>query len=128
MSKEVALFDWIQQFPDESIEKLRHINTSATSSKHVLLALAYGFCDVHIRRVNRVIISLMLRRMQAQRVGDSEIVQQLQSRLTDLHVAIDRATGASPPFSRTNRQVQELCNKARGFSEAAARSANTATI
>lgn len=84
---------WITAWPTVSIERLGHVNHAATSASHVILALSYGLSDRHIRRLNKMIVGLLLSRMKAQRRGDVRLAERIESKLQDVHEAIDRATG-----------------------------------
>jgi hypothetical protein len=44
------LHSWLMTLPTESLVRLRNINMSTVSSKHVILSLAYGLYDRHIDR------------------------------------------------------------------------------
>lgn len=109
--KQKALYQWVAAFPAESIERLRTINAAATSAKHVLLALAFGICDSNIRRINRLIIQLLLTRMRAERAGDTHKLDAVNAKLSDIHLAIDWATGFVPPFDMREEQPDSPCNK-----------------
>jgi hypothetical protein len=112
MTKKIALFEWLQGFPEHSRQKLCRINGSATNAGHVVLAVAYGLCDPYIRHVNRIIANLLVRQMQAERRGDLTTAERLHSRLTDLHVAIDWATGVYPPLTvPEHRNLEDVCSR-----------------
>lgn len=84
---------WIQRFPASTIKRLQAIQNSTTSSRHIILTLAYGLTDFNIAKLNALITRLMVRRMQAERVGDSAKIEQIEQVLTSLHKAIDQVTG-----------------------------------
>lgn len=114
MTKKIALFEWMQRFPEHSRHKLCRINHAATSAGHVVLAVGYGLCDPYIRHVNRIITNLLLRQMRAARSGDVATAERLQSRLTDLHVAIDWVTGVYPPLTLPAREnLEDVCARVR---------------
>lgn len=91
-SAETGFTTWLNGFPPSSILRLRAINTSTSSSRHIILALAYGLTDFRIAKLNGLITGLMLRRMQAQRRGDGKRIERIEKVLQSLHVAIDRVT------------------------------------
>lgn len=84
---------WLAGFPKPSILRLRAINTSTSSSRHIILALAYGLTDLRIAKLNGLITGLMLRRMQAERRGDKKRIERIEKVLHSLHMAIDTVTG-----------------------------------
>lgn len=88
-----AVDAWISQFPEQSINRLGHINRSTNSARHVLLALAYGTFDKSISELNRVITALLVARMRAERAGLNAKVQRINAYMVKLHEAIDFATG-----------------------------------
>jgi len=90
---ELGFLSWLEAFPEPSISRLRAINTSTSSSRHIILALAYGLTDLRIARLNGIITGLMLRRMQAERRGDSGRIERIEHVLHSLHLAIDKVTG-----------------------------------
>jgi|GEM_PF-3419112 len=92
-SPEVGFTTWLEGFPDSSILRLKAINTSTSSSRHIILALAYGLTDFRIAKLNGLITGLMLRRMQAERRGDSKRIERIEKVLHSLHLAIDKVTG-----------------------------------
>lgn len=92
-SAERGFTDWLAEFPSQSILRLKAINTSTSSSRHIILALAYGLTDLRIAKLNGLITGLMLRRMQAQRRADTRRVERIEKVLHALHKAIDKVTG-----------------------------------
>lgn len=86
------LQSWIASFPAESIERLRLINATTGSSKHIILSLAYGLYDKQIRALNRMITQLLLARMKAERRGKTQAVKQINDYMEELHEAIDAVT------------------------------------
>ena len=104
-----ALQQWLMRWPEDSLQRLKHINTSANSSRHIILSLSYGLYDPHIRKLNRVITSLLVARLKAQRVGKVALVSQINKVMENMHVAVDLATGT------TSRKVSQSspCNRPR---------------
>ena len=92
-SAEHGFLTWLEAFPAPSKQRLHAINTSTSSSRHIILALAYGLTDFRIARLNGLITGLMLRRMQAERRGESNRIAKIENVLHALHVAIDKVTG-----------------------------------
>ena len=84
---------WLKSMPPATIERLQKINEAASSSAHIILALSYGLSDPHIRRINRIIVDLMLSRHRAQRQGQKQLELRIESKLQDLHQAINFVTG-----------------------------------
>ncbi|HEY9757361.1 MAG TPA: hypothetical protein V6C97_19485 [Oculatellaceae cyanobacterium] len=100
---------WLTQWPKESVERLRVINNSHGSSTHILLALAFGAYDRHIRKLNGLITGLLLARMRSERAGRSESVARLNALMEELHIAIDAVTGTQSNRSKTP------CNRPSGI-------------
>ena len=73
-SSNLGLLQWLYSFPQESQSRLYQINNASNSASHIVLALGYGFYDSNIRRLNRLIIGLMLSRMKAERDGKEGVV------------------------------------------------------
>lgn len=92
-SAERGFTNWLEAFPPQSILRLKAINASTSSSRHIILALAYGLTDLRIAKLNGLITGLLLRRMQAQRQGDTRRVERIEKVLHALHKAIDKVTG-----------------------------------
>lgn len=88
-----SIADLVSRFPPASIARLRRINEASTSSRHVLLALGFGAVDPHIGKLNHVIVKLLVRRLRAERAGDHEVISRIESKLKELHGAIDAVTG-----------------------------------
>ncbi len=84
---------WLNSFPPDSIRRLHQINASSGSARHVILALAFGSFDKHIRDVNRLITGLLVARLKASRQGDLEKVSRINLIMEELHNQIDRLTG-----------------------------------
>lgn len=104
-SAEVGFTKWLEAFPPVSRGRLHAINTSTSSSRHIILALAYGLTDFHIARLNGLITGLMLRRMQAERRGDERRIVRIEKVLHSLHKAIDRVTGYEASTIHNDGQV-----------------------
>ncbi|HNB21168.1 MAG TPA: hypothetical protein PKZ32_02040 [Candidatus Melainabacteria bacterium] len=101
---EAGFIAWLEAFPESSIARLRAINRSTSSSRHIILALAYGLTDLRIAKLNGLITGLMLRRMQAERKGDCRRTERIENVLHSLHLAIDKVTGF--PGSKINGDEQ----------------------
>lgn len=104
---------WLAGFPKPSILRLRAINTSTSSSRHIILALAYGLTDLRIAKLNGLITSLMLRRMQAERRGDNKRIERIEKVLHSLHIAIDTVTGFEASKIHGDGQVCRARTKSR---------------
>lgn len=102
---------WFEQFPESSVKRLRHINQSATSARHVLLALAYGTVDENIAKLNRVITGLLLARLKAERTANFLVVARINTFMTLMHEEMDKLTGhhSSPGLNDGN-----VCNRPPG--------------
>lgn len=87
------LHSFIVNLPADSIDRLRTINTSTSSSKHIILTLAYGLYDGNIRKLNKMITGLLLSRMKAEKAGKERLVNRINNFLEIMHEAIDLATG-----------------------------------
>lgn len=85
--------DWLNTLPDDSLRRLKTINSSAGSSTHVVLAIAFGLYDKNIRKINRMITTLLLARMKAQRNGNTQLLLRINAFMEQMHLAIDQATG-----------------------------------
>lgn len=105
-----AIHEWLLELPEDSLHRLRLINMNTRSSSHVILSLTYGLYDPHIRRLNRMITSLLIARLRAERQGKARLVARINSLMEDMHMAIDQVTGTPPPKaargSPCNRSVQ----------------------
>lgn len=84
---------WLMSLPEDSQKRLRVINQNTASSKHVILSLTFGLYDGHIRKLNRMITSLLIARLKAERYGNSLLVARINNFMEDMHEAIDQATG-----------------------------------
>jgi hypothetical protein len=91
--------NWLLDLPEESRNRLRAINMSAGSAEHIILALAFGIYDRHIRKVNQMITSLLVARLRAERAGKVLMVNRINSFMEEMHAAIDQTTGGSVPTS-----------------------------
>lgn len=105
-----ALYRWLHSFPPESIHRITTINNAAGSAKHVLLALAFGVYDTHVRKLNNVIIGLQVRRLRAERHHDARTIEVIQNKLNDLHHAIDWVCGTIPLFTERPGEIA-ACNR-----------------
>lgn len=108
-----GLYAWLLSMSGESLGRLKVINANTSSSKHVILALAFGLYDGNIRRLNRMITQLLLARMRAERHGDACKIARINELMEEMHVAIDKVTGVD---GRGMRQDQDVCNRPRGAS------------
>jgi hypothetical protein len=88
-----AVGNWLKGFPEPSLYRLARINLAATSSAHIILTLSYGMHDRHIGALNKMIVGLLLARHKARRRNDSMAEARIESKLQDLHVAINAVTG-----------------------------------
>lgn len=114
---ENRFYNWLIGFPDLSRQRLKRINLAATSSAHIVLALSYGIFDPHIRALNRVITNFLLIRMKCERSGDTIRVARLETKLQELHEAIDLLTGverAEDPEGRLCKRVVDLKRREAG--------------
>ncbi len=84
---------WLVNLPQDSLERLRIINMSTGSSRHIILSLTFGIYDAHIRKLTRMITSLLLARLAAERTGKFRLVARIDSFMDELHAAVDYATG-----------------------------------
>lgn len=84
---------WLKSMPSATIERLQKINEAASSSAHIILALSYGLSDPNVRRINKIIVDLMLSRHKAQRRGQKQLELRIENKLQDLHQAINFVTG-----------------------------------
>lgn len=101
------LHSWFSSFPQESIERLRAINASTASSKHVILALGFGLFDMRIRKLNCMIVALLVSRLKAERSGNSHLVGRINKFMEEVHAGIDAATG----FDGAGRKNASPCNR-----------------
>ncbi|MBX9685330.1 MAG: hypothetical protein K2X27_01435 [Candidatus Obscuribacterales bacterium] len=105
-----AIQEWLLELPEDSLHRLRLINMNTRSSRHVILSLTYGLYDPHIRRLNRMITSLLIARLRAERQGKARLVARINSLMEDMHMAIDQVTGTpinqAARGSPCNRSVQ----------------------
>lgn len=112
-SAEAGFTAWLEGFPHSSILRLKAINTSTSSSRHIILALAYGLTDLRIAKLNGLITGLMLRRMQAERRGDSVRIERIEKVLQSLHLAIDKVTGFEASKVHGDGQVCRAVTKSK---------------
>lgn len=112
-SAEAGFTAWLEGFPNSSILRLKAINTSTSSSRHIILALAYGLTDFRIAKLNGLITGLMLRRMQAERRGDKTRIERIEKVLHSLHLAIDKVTGFEASKVHGDGQVCRAVTKSK---------------
>lgn len=91
--KPLYLKNWLMKLPEDTVNRLRMINSSAGSSHHIILALTYGLYDRHIRKINRIISSLLIARLKAKRAGKTLVVARINHIMGEVHAAIDQLTG-----------------------------------
>ncbi|MBX9722400.1 MAG: hypothetical protein K2X81_13455 [Candidatus Obscuribacterales bacterium] len=94
--------------PEESIKRLRAINKSTSSARHVILTLTYGLYDPNIGQLNRMIVALLLRRMKAERAGESALVARINDFMKLMHEAIDNVTNVVREHPDSSAEV---CNR-----------------
>ncbi len=94
------LQSFIASLPKDSIERLRHINLSTGSPRHIILTLAYGIYDRHIGRLNKMITGLLISRLKAERAGKIRLVNRINDFLENMHEAIDLVTDTGDKRSR----------------------------
>lgn len=99
MRSATVFYKRLCEFPQDSAEKLGHINHAASSAHHVLLAIKYGVTDTHIRGLNRTIIRLLLSRLKAERSRNQNLIDRINNTMLGLHLAIDWVTGVQMPYS-----------------------------
>lgn len=92
-----SLYKWLKNLPPDSIARLRQINLSASSSRHIILTLAYGVYDRHIRKLNGIITGLLLARLKAERSGRDATISRINKVMEDIHLAIDQVTDTAHP-------------------------------
>ncbi len=103
----MLLQKWLLTLPEDSLKRLRKINSSAGSSKHVVLTIAFGLYDRHIRKLNKMITTLLLARMKAERNGNRELVARINAFMDQMHQAIDEVTG----IRASQKQDGQPCNR-----------------
>lgn len=109
---------WLIGLPADSIVRLRQINQSASSSKHIILTLAYGLYDANIRKLNRMITGLLIARLKAERAGKEQTIERINQYMEGIHEAIDFATDTDP-LHRANKSGGP-CNRPAGYKQAMA--------
>lgn len=110
-SRQAAFYQWLLAIPQDSLARLRVINSSTSSSRHVILSLTFALYDAHIRRLNRTITALLIARLKAERTGKTRLVARINNVMNDMHAAIDEATAIDRAATRTrgspcNRSTQ----------------------
>jgi hypothetical protein len=103
-----AFGKWLVTLPDESIDRLRTINTSTGSSRHIILTLAFGVYDKHIGKLNRIITSLLIARLRAERAGKTSLVERINDFMHDIHHEVDVLTGTAANV----RNRENVCGRA----------------
>lgn len=103
------LTEWLEKMPIESLERLRRINESTGSAKHVVLTIAFSIYDSNIRSIGRMITGLLIKRMQAERIGASIQVERINDYMLQMHESIDDVTGVR----RALNGPRHACNRAR---------------
>lgn len=101
------LQEWLDAMPPESLDRLRTINAHSATSSHIIIALAFGIYDSHIRRLNRMITHLLLSRMKAERQGNEQVVARINGLMEQMHLIVDRVTGIQRPPSENG----QVCNR-----------------
>lgn len=104
-SGEHKLFKWLSGFPAQSLDRLKQINLSTNSSKHIILTVSYGLIDPNIRAVNKMIVNLLLLRMKFEKKGDCKRIEKVEKKMQELHVVVDELTGVT----REAKNSHELC-------------------
>lgn len=98
---------WLMSIPQDSLDRLRVINSSTGSSRHIILSLTFGLYDAHIRKLNRMITSLLIARLKAERAGKLRLVARINNFMEEIHTAVDQATGTSA----IKRDQRAPCNR-----------------
>jgi hypothetical protein len=86
---------WLMDLPADSLKRLKAINASTGSSRHIILSLTYGIYDSHIRKLNGMITGLLIARLRAERAGNSNLVHRINRFMHNVHEAVDLATGVN---------------------------------
>ncbi|MBX9686105.1 MAG: hypothetical protein K2X27_05355 [Candidatus Obscuribacterales bacterium] len=102
--------------PPDSLERLRVINQNTGSAKHVILTLTFGLFDPYIRRLNKMITGLLLRRLRAERAGDQEKIEKINDYMKKMHDAIDEVTGVKTAINGSRNSCNRI-GKEKLFSE-----------
>jgi hypothetical protein len=109
-TSQAAFQGWLLGLPEDSLQRLRVINMTTNSSRHVILSLTFGLYDPHIGKLNRMITSFLIARLRAERLGKTRLVARINSFMQDMHLAIDQVTGTTQRNtargSPCNRSVQ----------------------
>ncbi len=103
-----SLTEWLEKMPVESLERLRRINESTGSAKHVVLTIAFSLYDSNIRSIGRMITGLLIKRMQAEQVGSAIQVERINEYMLQMHESIDEVTGVH----RALNGPRHACNRA----------------
>lgn len=110
-----GFYRWLCGFPVESKNRLKKINSSATSSRHIILTLSFGLIDPNIRALNRMITHFMLLRMKCEKRGDCARVQRMESKLEELHLAIDTITGVYHDKKKSGELCKSVVRRSTGI-------------
>lgn len=110
-SRQAAFHQWLLAIPQDSLARLRVINTSTSSSRHVILSLTFALYDTHIRRLNRIITALLIARLKAERAGKTRLVARINNVMNDMHGAIDQATDQATASNATKQARGSPCNR-----------------
>jgi hypothetical protein len=89
------LITWMNTFPQPSIQKLKSINNATNGAYHVILSLSYGLYDERIRRLNGMVIGLLVCRLKAKRANRTDQINKINQILLDFHQAVDQITNVS---------------------------------
>ncbi len=99
--RQSGLQSWLAAMPADSIDRLRTINLSTGSAKHVILALAFGLYDRNISRLNKMITGMLIARLRAERAGKVKLVARINEFMEEMHESIDNATGIAAGARRS---------------------------
>lgn len=102
---------WLATVPAESVVRLKAINASTDSARHIILSLAYGLTDAHIGKLNRIITALLISRLKAERAGKVHTVERINDFMDEMHQAIDAVCG----MSGQRKGNAHVCGRARGI-------------
>jgi hypothetical protein len=105
--RQSGLHGWLAGLPADSIDRLRSINLSTGSAKHVILALTFGLYDRNICRLNKMITGMLIARLRAERAGKVKLVARINCFMEEMHESIDRATGVGASARRSGNP----CNR-----------------
>ena len=109
--EERGLFQWLSGFPSTSLRRLKQINSSTGSSRHIILTVSYGLVDPNIRALNKMIIHLLLSRMKFEKNGDTRRIERVEKKMGELHTVVDLLTGVK----RRPKNSHELCKSGKKY-------------